>query len=909
MKRALATALCLAVWAVGCAPRGPQPPEARSLRQQLHKRTITIPAWHQEVAEELATNAVDYAGKTLVVEHACLDPRGTLRIGQGYCHFPLAGGGSVVVPTAAVPEWLRSRTAAPVKLRGKLHPPRATASGGRGPGLVIRAESIDLAHPLELACVNVETGDDGTWLTAHIENYRGEGARATLELCFGDIRQRQRLDAVAPGQATTVRLRLCGPGTPPPANLPPEQRRLRLLFDDGSATQVDIGRWLAGPPDSLLNWGYTFTPPATAVVALSADRPEAELERFAALELRSYLAQFTDANLEPREPDAKAPLPDLPLLVVGTARNNALAAQLIRAARLEGRLAKLGPQGYLLKTVRHGKRPALLVTANTPRGLVYAVYALLERYGVQFSMFGARLPSRGPFRLLDLDEARSPLFARRRLVAAGPTPDWPARWTQWQWLAMIDLAAKNRFSDVVFTLDGLEATFTYKPNAAREAVFPFEIRPPYTCLAEAYLAHQRGLAVLVDYARRRGLDVVFAHRSADGRLVAVRPPACVGDIPAPLAPGQAIEVLDDPGDFMGLPRVEEMAARGAALLAAKAASLALPYRPGAAARISFLARFAWDSGLTPQAHYRRWAGTLCEGAAADKLAKAVMDSDRLDDQVLAATPRPFGLGVPLVLPVEQDDPASDWAALRARATSAAVAAQVRDLKAQSEKLRDLQARIDPIHSAFREALGAAAPPWEAPLFEAAPAAQRAERIAEAIYRFRGLLGALASVQEGTLAYYAGLAEPAEALPRLSVAAAKYRKARRILLWVSRRDPGGEMAPTQVALAERLREQAARLGEWLGPAAEAQPGARLTLTGSDAVVYLFRTRTEDIFAAYKLAGDEVVHLRLNTQEARLYRHGQAPRTVRAEGGLFLVHLTTVPTYIVTRRAEWPGRPSP
>ncbi|HUT34286.1 MAG TPA: alpha-glucuronidase family glycosyl hydrolase [Planctomycetota bacterium] len=915
MKWAAGVALGV-VCGLGCVPRGEMPPDVRSLRQQSHKKTLLIPEWTQEVADELAAQAGQYAGKTLVVAKAWLDPRGALDVGEDVCRFPLLGGGSAMGPTASVPAWLRSWTGAPLKLRGTLHPPRESEEGQASAAPVLRLQSIDFAHPLELAFVQVEHAPDGTWLTAHVENYRGEGARATLEVRFDTFRERHRLPAVAPGGATSARVKLFGPKAPPRsqgsvpawAELPPERRMLRLVFDDGSQTRVDIAKWLEGPPDSLLDLGYTFHPPGNAVLMLSEDTPEAELERFAALELRSYLAEFTDANLEPREPDSEEPLPAQPLLVVGTPGHSKLAAELVRQAGLEGRVRDLGDDGYLLKSLRHGERPALLVTAAAPRGVVNGVYALLEHYGVRFSMLGARLPARGPFRLPDLDEAKKPIFARRLLVAAGPEPAWAARWSQWQWLAMIDLAAKNRFNEVVFPLDGLEATFAYEPGgASRRALFPFEITPPWSCVAEAVRAHQRGLAILADYARRRGIALGFARRSPQGTLCRAAPPACLGLDAKGV--GQPLDVLGDPGDLLALPRVEEMAQTAAALRAAKATTVAVPYRSGTGARISFLARYAWDPTLTPEAHFRGWAGTLCEGEAADKLAKALVEVDRLDSDVLAATPQPFGLGAPLVLPVEEGDLACEWAALRARATGAAAAAQIKGLKDQGLKLRALQARLEPIHAAFREALGTMPPPWEAPLFESAPAAQRGERISEGIYMFRALLGALASVQEGALAYTAGLAEPAEALPQLAVAATKWRKARRILLWIRSRAGRGDAGPTLARVAERLGEQAARLAEWLGPAAEAEPGARLALSGSDAVVTLFRTRNEDVFAAYKLVGQETVQLRLNTQEARIFRRGQPPRTVRAEGGLFLVSLDTVPTYIVARRAAWPGAPAP
>lgn len=909
MRRAIFVATGILLAGIGCLPRQEVPQDVSSLRQQVRKKTILVPVWSREVAEELAAGASAYAGKELEIAVAHLDPRGELRHEKEFYRLPLAGGGCAIVPTAAVPPWLRGWTSAPLKLRGVLHPPRSEEAGQSFRYPLLRVHSIDFAHPLELACVQVERTHDGTWLIAHVENYRAEGARATVELRFGDVRERHRLPAVEPGGATSLRLKLFGPTAPRWAELPPEQRALRLLFDDGTAIQVDIGKWLEGPPDSLLDLGYTFSPPGNGVLMLSADKPEAELERFAALELRSYLAQFTDANLEPREPDAEEPLPAQPLLVVGTAAHNKMAAELIRQGGLEERVRNLGEEGYLLKTTRQGDRPALLVTSAAPRGIVNGVYALLERFGVQFSMMGAHLPARVAFRLPELDESRNPLFPSRILVASGPEATWAARWSQWQWLAMIDLAAKNRFNEIVFPLDGLEATFVYEPKRSRGAIFPFEVTPPYNCLAEAYLAHQRGLAILADYAQRRGLALTFARLGADGKLRRVAPPACLPQKHAPRDVGQPIEVLADPGDLLALPRVEEMASTAAALLEAKAIGFAVPYRRGAGARASFIARFAWDKSLTPESHFRRWTGSLCEGQAADKLAKALLEIDRLDGDILAATPKPFGIGAPLLFPVEEGDLACDWATLRARATSEATALEIKALRDQGQRLRDVQARLEPIYAAFREALGTLPPAWEPSLLEAAPTAQRSERISEGLVMFRALLGALAAVQEGAMAYNAGLSQPADALPQFALAATKLRKAQRILAWLQSRATDSDILPTLVAVGDRIREQVGRLNEWLGPAAEADTGTRLTLQGSDAVVHLFRTRGEDIFAAYKLSGSETVQLRLNTQDARLFRRGQPPAAVRAEGGLFILSLDAVPTYLVARRAAWPGLQGP
>jgi len=872
----------------------------RSLRRQRRRATIKLRAWDVDVADEVGANFDAYAGKTLVIDRVCLDPTRDLSIGKEVSRFPLRGGGMVVMQTRAVPAWLRQWTGAPLKLRAALHPPRRGEERSRTAGPILRGLAIDFSHPLELAYIQTERAADGTWLTAHIENYRDETAAATVKVRFAAVRHTSKVGPLAPGETAKVRLKLFGALVPRWTELAPEARSLRLVFGDGSASAVDLGMWLDEPPETLLDWGYGFKPPGNAVLALSADRPEAELERFAGLELRSYLRQFTDANIEPREPDATEALPAQPLLVVGTARHNPLAAKLIREAGLEARIRDVGPEGYVLKSLRHAGRPTLLVTGLTPRGLVHGVYGLLEQYGVRFTMGGGRLPARRAFRVLDVDASGVPRFARRRLVAAGPEPMWTSRWSHWQWISMIDVAASNRFNEVVMPLDGLESTLTYKPGVSRGALFPFQTGP-YSCVAEAYLDHQRGLGVLVGYARRRGLDISFARWSPEGKLSSVAPPACVAAATPPAPIGRLIELLDDPGDFIGLPRLEETAKAANELLRAKSSVLSVPYRGGARIRASFLAKLAWDKELTPGAFCRRWAATLGEGDTVKLLADAALGIDRLDGDLLAACPRPFGAGAPLALPVAEGDLACNWTELRARASKQAVTSQIERLKAQSQKLREVQRKLEPIHATFREAFGSVATPWEDPLFEDVLVTRRAERASRRIYMLRALVGALASVQEGALAYYGGLREPAEALPRLRVASSKCKKARRIVLWVARTARGSDLEPTLLALGARLRGQAELLAQWLGPANEAEPVVRLDLQGSDAIVHLFRTANAYIYGAYKLSGRQVVQLRLNTEEARLFRRGQAPRTIRATGGAFLVELDTVPTYIVARRA--------
>jgi len=862
-------------------------------------------AWDREAVENIASNPENYEGRTLQVELAFMDPRRPLRVSSRECTIALRGGGVAIAPLEVVPPWLRHWTPAPLRLTARLLPRPAERLPGQR-RLVLRLERLALAHPLELACVEVERRGDETWLTAWFENLGGEAAGASLEVRVGGVRLRRKVPPLSPGESARVEVMVGGREEPRWGELPASRRRLEVSFDDRSRMSLDLAPWLEQAPASVLDLGYTYQPPANAVLVLS--QPRAELERFAGLELVSYLSRFTDANIEPREPEGAEAPGKLPVLVVGTPRANRLAARLVEKAGLGSRLAPLGDEGYLLKTLALDGQPALLVTGRTPRGVMRGVYRLLERYGVWFSLSGTRFPPRGKFRLLDLDETGKPLVGRRVLVLSGEETTASARLTQWEWLGAIDLAAKVGFNEVVVPLNGLEQTFDYRPGLARGGVFPFEVGA-YECLAQARVAHQRGLGIIADYARRRAVALGFARWGADGKLRRVTGPKSLGLTSAVANVGREIDLLSDPGDLLELPRVEETAERLARLLTNGAEEVAMPLRRGAAARVTYAGLRLWRPRLSPEEFYRRWAATLCRGQAAERLAAAVQEADELDEQVLAAAPRPFGLGVPLVVPVERGHPESDWRALAKWASGRQPTDQAKTLAEQAARLRALQRKLDPLHERFRQALGSVAAAWEAPLGGGEPARSRAERISERIYMFRALLGALASVQEGALAYYAGLREPEDALPKLRVASRKIRKARRIMLWVARHLDPHDLVPVLETTAGRLAEAAAVLGEWLGPAAEAEPAARLALARSEAIVHLFRTRDSDIYALYRLRGQAVVQVRLNATEARVFRRGEPPRRLEAEGGLFLVAVDRVPTYLVVRRAAWPGAPIP
>ena len=152
-------------------------------------------------------------------------------------------------------------------------------------------------------------------------------------------------------------------------------------------------------------------------VVIGADSPE--LERLAATELCRYLQELYGIDAAPSvglAPDADT------VFVVGRPETNPVAARLVAAARLPN----LSDQGILLRPVDVDGTAGLLVTAGSPRAVLWAVYELVERWGVRYLVHGDVLPDApGELRLPESEIHLEPNLRTRcwRLVndlAMGP---------------------------------------------------------------------------------------------------------------------------------------------------------------------------------------------------------------------------------------------------------------------------------------------------------------------------------------------------------------------------------------------------------------------------------------------------------------------------------------------------------
>jgi len=116
-------------------------------------------------------------------------------------------------------------------------------------------------------------------------------------------------------------------------------------------------------------------------------------------------------------------------------------------ADANGKIAGLGAQDYLLKTIPFLSKKLVLVVGGSGPALLYGAYQLAEKLGVRFSLDGDVLPDgRVPGLAVDLDEVGRPLFLTRGIQPFHDFPEGPDWWTLENYKAVIGQLPKLRMN-------------------------------------------------------------------------------------------------------------------------------------------------------------------------------------------------------------------------------------------------------------------------------------------------------------------------------------------------------------------------------------------------------------------------------------------------------------------------------
>src|SRR4051812_15528852 len=165
-----------------------------------------------------------------------------------------------------------------------------------------------------------------------------------------------------------------------------------------------------------------------------------ELERYAADQLCEYLGKLYGIKVRPTTSLPRSA--DLGLLLGSPGTNPAVAAALGTAG-----WPKLSDQGLILKRARLDGKPVLVIGGGSPRATMWAVFELVEQWGVRYLLHGDVLPEKpGPFRLPDKDLTLEPKLTIRQWRVVNEHAMGPASWGLADYRPVLDQLAKLKFN-------------------------------------------------------------------------------------------------------------------------------------------------------------------------------------------------------------------------------------------------------------------------------------------------------------------------------------------------------------------------------------------------------------------------------------------------------------------------------
>jgi hypothetical protein len=178
--------------------------------------------------------------------------------------------------------------------------------------------------------------------------------------------------------------------------------------------------------DCLLFWG-SWGKSAEPVLAIIRAKDSSFAERLAAQEIRRYFYLTTGKLLTiDEETDHENPGN---IIFVATKDWPHFKNSTVLDPLFVQTIESLKPEQYLLKTITHQNRQALLVIGGDPAGVLYGAYRLAEQFGVRFYLHGDVVPDamREPL-LPNLDLIGKPLFAERGIQPFHDFPEGPDWW-------------------------------------------------------------------------------------------------------------------------------------------------------------------------------------------------------------------------------------------------------------------------------------------------------------------------------------------------------------------------------------------------------------------------------------------------------------------------------------------------
>ena len=261
-------------------------------------------------------------------------------------------------------------------------------------------------------------------------------------------------------------------------------------------------------------------------VIVSENAPD--LERFAAEQLCDYLEKLFGIHTRPASSLSAAMKT---LFLVGDLDTDVG----VEGVMQEDAFPPISEQGFILRRVQYQGRPSLVARGDSPRATLWAVYELVERWGVRYLLHGDVLPTPCAFHLPDLDVVMEPTLPVRQWRVINDFACGPEAWGMEDYRPVLDQLAKLKFNRILLSVWPWQPFLHYEVKGIKResATLWFDFHYPITddmvgrhlfddeeefwnpdlprgtSYEEFTAAGERLIHDLIDYAHRRGIECVI----------------------------------------------------------------------------------------------------------------------------------------------------------------------------------------------------------------------------------------------------------------------------------------------------------------------------------------------------------------------------------------------------------------
>ena len=272
---------------------------------------------------------------------------------------------------------------------------------------------------------------------------------------------------------------------------------------------------------------HTDTSNNTRVAAIVSENAP-ELERFAAEQLCAYLEKLFGIQTRPASNvSAEAEV----LFLVGSLNIDVTGQETTEGSPFP----PISEQGFILRRIQCQGRPSLVVRGGSPRATLWAVYELVERWGVRYLLHRDVLPAPCPFHLPDLDVMMEPTLPVRQWRVINDFACGPESWGMGDYRPVLDQLAKLKFNRILLSVWPWQPFLHYEVKGIKResATLWFDFHYPITddmvgrhlfddeeefwnpdlprgaSYEEFTVAGERLIHNLIDYAHQRGIECVI----------------------------------------------------------------------------------------------------------------------------------------------------------------------------------------------------------------------------------------------------------------------------------------------------------------------------------------------------------------------------------------------------------------